>query len=93
MLATDGAKVPTMSSERSGVLPWLKMITALAPAACALSAFSANVHVPRWISAMLRAGKPAKSAASHPLVEARGWHQIDVHWGHRGGEVPGSRCP
>jgi hypothetical protein len=44
------------------------MITAEAPAACAFSAFAANVHVPRWTSAMLPAGKPAKSAASQPLV-------------------------
>ena len=32
----------------------------------------ANVHVPRCMSAMLPAGKPAKSAASQPLVLARG---------------------
>ncbi len=48
------------------------MITADAPAACAFSAFTAKVQVPRWTSAMLPAGKPAKSAASQPLVLARG---------------------
>ena len=31
----------------------------------------AEVHVPRWTSAMLPAVKPAKSAASQPLVERR----------------------
>ena len=47
------------------------MITPAAPAAAALSAFTAKSHEPRWMSAMLPAGKPAKSAASQPLVEAR----------------------
>ena len=51
------------------------MITASAPAASAFSAFAANVHVPRWISAMSFGPlklSPAKSAASQPLVLARG---------------------
>ena len=52
-------------------LPWLNTITAAAPAAAALSTFSRKVHVPRWMSAMFPAVKPAKSAASQPLVEAR----------------------
>ena len=56
---------------RVGVFPWLKMITASAPAASALSALVANVHVPRWISAMSLGplqSMPPKSAASQPLV-------------------------
>jgi hypothetical protein len=44
-------------------------ITALAPAACALSTLTLKPHVPRWTSAIPPAGKPAKSAASQPLVE------------------------
>ena len=36
----------------SAVLPWLKMITASAPAASALSALVPNAQAPRWISAM-----------------------------------------
>ena len=44
------------------------MTTASAPAAWALTAFSAKVQVPRWISAIVPAGKPVKSVASHPLV-------------------------
>ena len=51
------------------VLPWLKITIPTAPAAAAFSAFSSNVQVPRWSSAMFPAGKPAKSDASHPLVE------------------------
>jgi hypothetical protein len=47
--------------ERSGVLPWLKTMTALAPAACALNALRAKLHPPRWTSAIAPAGKPAKS--------------------------------
>ena len=63
--------VPMMRPSRSGVLPWLKMITASAPAASALSALVPNVHVPRCIRAMSFGplkSSPAKSAASHPLV-------------------------
>ena len=57
---------------RSGaaVLPWLKKRMPTAPAAAAFSPLISNVQVPRWISAMLPAGKPVKSAASHPLVDA-----------------------
>ena len=55
---------------RSGVLlPSLKMIAAEAPAASALTALSTKPHVPRWMSATLPAGNPAKSDASHPLVD------------------------
>ena len=52
--------------------PSLKMITADAPASWALSALSWNVHVPRWISAMLPGVKPAKSAASQPAFDELG---------------------
>ena len=56
---------------RSGavVLPWLKMTIPTAPAAAAFSAFSSKVQVPRRSKAMFPAGKPAKSAASQPLVD------------------------
>ena len=54
---------------RSGVLPWLKITIPTAPAAAAFSAFSSKVQTPRWSNAMFPAGKPAKSAASQPLVE------------------------
>lgn len=46
------------------------MIAALAPAACAFSAFTRNVHPPRCINAILPATKPAKSDVSQPLVVA-----------------------
>ena len=49
--------------------PSLKMITALAPAALALSTFRPKLHEPRWISAMFPAVKPLKSLASQPAVE------------------------
>src|SRR5690242_673884 len=62
--------VPLNRPVRSGlVLPSLKMITPVAPAAWAFVALIAKVHVPRWISAMLPALKPAKSAGSHPLAD------------------------
>ena len=45
------------------------MMTApAAPAACALSALTAKPHIPRCIERDAPAGKPAKSAASQPLV-------------------------
>jgi hypothetical protein len=69
--SVSSPSVPVMSSVRPG-WPSLKMITAAAPAASALSALTPNVQVPRWISAMLPAVKPAKSAASQPDVEP-GW--------------------
>ena len=46
---------------RSGVLPWLKRITAAAPAAWAFATLRAKLHPPRWISAIRPATKPAKS--------------------------------
>ena len=61
-------------ASRSGVSPWLKMITASAPASSAFCTFVPKKQVPRWISAMSASplkSRPAKSSASHPLVEAR----------------------
>ena len=63
--------VPNKTPLRSSVLPWLKMTTADAPAAVAKAAFSPKVQVPRWMSATSPAVKPAKSASSHPDVDAR----------------------
>ena len=51
------------------------MTTASAPAAWALTALSAKVQVPRWISAMSFGPEKlrrVKSAASQPLVDDRG---------------------
>ena len=53
----------------SAVLPWFMITMPTAPAAAAFSAFSSKVQTPRWSNAMFPAGKPAKSAASHPLVD------------------------
>jgi hypothetical protein len=50
--------------------PRLKITAADAPAACALSAFTRNVQVPRCIKAIRPATKPEKSLASQPLVLA-----------------------
>ena len=50
-----------MRPSRSGVSPWLKMMTPPAPAAWALCALRAKLQPPRWISAIAPAGKPAKS--------------------------------
>ena len=64
----------TIRPSRSGVLPWLKMMTASAPACSAYHAFVPKKQVPRWISAMSASplqSMPAKSAASQPLVDAR----------------------
>ena len=63
--------VPVTRPSRSGVLPWLKMMTASAPAVWALIALTPNSQVPRWMSAMSLSPDqsiPAKSAASQPLV-------------------------
>jgi hypothetical protein len=46
---------------RSGVLPWLKRMTALAPAAWAFATFRAKLHPPRWSRAIRPGTKPAKS--------------------------------
>src|SRR5436190_19357742 len=61
-------RAPVKRLVRPG-LPSLKMTAAEAPAAWALATFWANVHVPRWISAMLPAPNPAKSEAWQPLAE------------------------
>ena len=63
-------RVPTISSWRSAaaVLPWLKRMTPAAPAASALMALTEKLQLPRWTSAMVPVGKPAKSPGSHPLV-------------------------
>ena len=68
METTGAPSVPTIRSVRPG-WPSLKITTAEAPAAWAFWALTWKVQVPRWISATLPAGKPAKSAASQPLVE------------------------
>ncbi len=52
---------------------WLLYITTpTAPALTAFTVFIANVHsgpsVPRLMSAMFPAGKPAKSAGTHPNI-------------------------
>ena len=60
--------VPVTRPERRSVLPWLKMMTAEAPASCALIALTPNSQVPRWMSAMAPTGNPAKSLSSQPLV-------------------------
>ena len=52
-----------------------KITTASAPAACAFAALMANPQLPRWMSAMSSGPAKAaasKSAASQPLVLARG---------------------
>ncbi len=45
------------------------MIAAPAPASPAFATFCANEQLPRCISAIAPAGKPAKSSASQPLEE------------------------
>ena len=60
-LPSGGVALPMNVASRSGVLPWLKMMTADAPAASAFRALSAKLQPPRWMSAMLPTGKPAKS--------------------------------
>ena len=68
LLCAGGAlSVPATAAVRPA-WPSLNTTTAEAPAAAALAALSAKVHVPRWTSAMWPGVKPAKSAASHALV-------------------------
>ena len=76
---------------RSGaaVLPWLKITIPTAPAAAAFSALISNVQVPRCSSAMFPAGKPAKSAASHPLVEVLPRPELQVDGRDGRGDVAG----
>ena len=59
----------------------------MAPAAAAFSALISKVQVPRWISAMLPAGKPAKSPASQPLVDVLPSPSWMSTGGDRGGDV------
>jgi hypothetical protein len=66
-----GLSVPPKTSVRPA-LPSLKMMTPIAPAACALSAFWRNVHVPRWMRAIFPETEAGKSEASQPLVEPPG---------------------
>src|SRR5262249_17501217 len=73
-VATNGllaasTMLPLNTAVRPG-WPSLKMITPDAPAFCALITFVPNVHVPRWISAMLPAVNPLKSLGSQPLAES-----------------------
>ncbi len=68
------AAVPTMSSMRSGALPWLKITTASAPSSSAFWALLAKPQPPRWMSAMSAGppkSRPVKSAVWQPLVLAR----------------------
>ncbi len=57
---------------RAGVSPSFMITTALAPALIAFWIFTTKSQVPRWTSAIAPAVKPAKSAASQPLVEPPG---------------------
>ena len=61
-------RLPDSGPVRPG-LPSLKMITPVAPAACAFSTFTPKLHPPRWTRATRPDTKPLKSAAVHPLVE------------------------
>ena len=47
---------------RAGVSPWLKRMTAAAPAAWAFAILRAKLQPPRWISAIRPGTKPAKSS-------------------------------
>ena len=67
--APSGRSVPTINPSRKGVSPWLKMITASAPAACALIALMPKEQVPRWISAMLLG--PLQSIPAKSLPRSR----------------------
>ena len=54
-------------AQRSGVLHWLKRMTADAPAAWAFETLSAKLQPPRWISAIAPARKP-RSRPGRPGV-------------------------
>ena len=47
IVGVAGATVPTISASRSGELPWLKMMSAAAPADWALVALRAKLQPPR----------------------------------------------
>ncbi len=57
---------------RAGVSPSFMRTIAEAPALIAFWIFTTKSQVPRWTSAIAPTGKPAKSAASQPLVEPVG---------------------
>ena len=54
---------------RAGVSPSFMRMIAEAPALIAFWIFRTKSQVPRWMRAIEPTGKPAKSAASQPLVE------------------------
>ena len=54
-------------TQRSGVLHWLKRMTALAPAVWAFATLSAKLQPPRWISA-IRAGDEAREVVEPARV-------------------------
>src|SRR5579872_1658075 len=67
-LPAASTRLPLITSVRPG-FPSLKMITPVAPAACALITFTPKLHPPRWIRAIRPAVNPVKSDDVHPLVE------------------------
>ncbi len=79
VVAPGSPSVPATTPSSPG-RPVLKISTADAPAACALAAFTPKVHVPRWISAMFPAVKPAKSSVSQPLVLASRAPVVSTAW-------------
>ncbi len=96
-----GSSVPTIRPSRSGELPWLKMITASAPAACALKAFWANGQVPALDQGDVgRAGEVqaievvhrSRVGPSQPLVLCPWGRQVDVDRDHVPGDVAEAAC-
>ena len=90
----DEASVPTMSPSRSGVFPWLKMITASAPPPAAFIALSAKVQVPRWMSAM-SAGAAKQAGEVGRLAAARARAAVGTRLMSTGmtlRDVAGRRC-
>ncbi len=89
--------LPTIRPSRVGLLPWLKMMVASAPAASALAALTEKKHAPLWMRAMSAGplkSSPAKSEASHPLVEVPGSAgQSDVPRARSTGITPPSTVP
>src|SRR4051794_11389694 len=68
-MVVGAPSVPASTPSRPG-WPSLKITTALAPASLAFCALAPKVQVPRCTSAMLPAGKPAKSDAAQPETVA-----------------------
>ena len=80
---------------RAGVLPWLKMITASAPAASALIAFvgeGARSALDEGDVAGPLKSSPAKSAASQPLVLACGGSSARSTGDHVAGDLTEARA-